>query len=544
MDLAALTAGWADPLGPHALPAWAVQGLGWVGAVLIVASFQARTRLGLVRFQIGAFSVMGTHFLLLGAWTGAAMTFVGVARLLVVLGFERAPWLRTAYLGFFPLIWAAAWATADGWAAVLPAIGYTLGTYGVWQRNLLVMRLCYLGAHPFWLAYDVIVGSHGGVALECANIVSSTTAILRHHLLPARRWRRRRAADLQTRALPPTLTTAETPHDAGVPPMSTVIRFHETGGPDVLTTDHLLIDDPGPNHLRLRQTFCGVNFIDTYHRSGLYPLPGPLPSGCGLEAAGVVEAVGEGVEGFAEGDRVAYGTGPIGSYAERRLIPADKVVKLPEAIDERTAASMMLRGMTVEYLTRRLFRVEPGMTVLFHAAAGGVGLIACQWLAHLGATVIGTVGSEEKAVLAREHGCHHTILYREEDFVARVREITGGAGVPVVYDGVGAAVFEKSLDCLAPRGMMVQFGNASGPAPAIDPLTLSQKGALFLTRPTLMAWCGTPVEMRASAAALFEVVGSGAVKIAVGKAFPLAEAADAHRWLEGRHSVGSTILEV
>lgn len=323
--------------------------------------------------------------------------------------------------------------------------------------------------------------------------------------------------------------------------MATVIRFHQTGGPDVLKVEQAEVGRPGPGEVRLRQTACGVNYIDTYHRTGLYPLPG-LPSGLGLEAAGVVEEVGDGVTGLSVGDRVAYGTGPIGGYASERVMPAGTLVRIPDGIEDVQAAGMMLRGMTVQYLIRRTFRVEPGQTVLVHAAAGGVGLIACQWLKHLGATVIGTVGSDAKAELAKAHGCTHPINYTTEDFRARVQEITGGKGVSVVYDGVGAAVFEKSLDCLAPRGMMVQFGNASGPAPKIDPLTLTQKGSLFLTRPKLMDYTATREELVETATDLFEVVKSGAVKIEVGQTYPLTEARKAHEDLEARQTTGSTVL--
>jgi NADPH2:quinone reductase len=285
----------------------------------------------------------------------------------------------------------------------------------------------------------------------------------------------------------------------------------------------------------------GLNFIDVYHRTGLYPLPS-LPSGIGQEAAGVVEAVGAGVTDIKVGDRVAYASPPPGSYAEARLMPADRLVVLPDNIAERTAAAMMLKGMTAQYLLRRTYRVQPGDAVLVHAAAGGVGLIACQWARHLGATVIGTVGNDEKAELARAHGCHHVIVYSRENFVQRVKEITGGAGVAVVYDSVGKDVFMDSLDCLRPLGMMVTFGNASGPVPAIEPLVLSTKGCLFLTRPTLMVYTAKRADLLASAAELFEVVASGAVKIEVQQTYPLAEAAQAHRDLEARRTTGSTLL--
>ncbi|MBB4264513.1 quinone oxidoreductase family protein [Roseospira visakhapatnamensis] len=323
--------------------------------------------------------------------------------------------------------------------------------------------------------------------------------------------------------------------------MSHAIRFHKTGGPEVLSWDPAPDGDPGPGEVRVRHRAVGLNFIDTYHRSGLYPVAA-LPSGLGLEAAGVIEAVGAGVQGFAAGDRVAYGTGPLGAYRETRVMATDTLVTLPDTIDDTTAAAMMLQGLTAQYLIRRLFPVQPGMTVLVHAAAGGVGLIACQWLRHIGATVIGTVGSSEKAELARAHGCDHPILYRDEDFVARVREITGGRGVPVVYDGVGQDVFEGSLDCLARRGTMVTFGNASGPVPPVSPLTLSDKGSLVLTRPKLMDWVATRDELVAAAEDLFSVVSSGAVRVAVHQTYALRDAAQAHRDLEGRKTTGSTVL--
>lgn len=323
--------------------------------------------------------------------------------------------------------------------------------------------------------------------------------------------------------------------------MSTrAIRLHQTGGPDVLRLENQTLGDPGSGEVRVRHTAVGLNFIDTYHRSGLYPIG--LPSGLGLEAAGVIEAVGADVSELSVGDRVAYGTGPLGAYAEARVMPAASLVRLPDAIDDQVGAAMMLQGLTVEYLIRRLFRVERGMTVLMHAAAGGVGLIACQWLNHLGATVIGTVGSEEKAALARANGCHHTILYREQDFVARVRDLTDGRGVPVVYDGVGKDVFEQSLDCLSRRGMMVTYGNASGPVPAISPLVLNEKGSLFLTRPKLMDYVAEREELVAASERLFDVVATGAVRIPINQRYPLDQVAQAHQDLEARMTTGSTVL--
>jgi NADPH2:quinone reductase len=323
--------------------------------------------------------------------------------------------------------------------------------------------------------------------------------------------------------------------------MSRVVRIHATGGPEVLRLETIDPGRPGPGEVLLRQTAIGLNFIDTYHRSGLYPLPA-LPHGLGQEAAGVVEETGAGVTGIGKGMRVAYAAGTPGAYAERRVLPAARLIPLPDDIDDRTAAGMMLRGMTAEYLIRRTFKVEPGMTVLFHAAAGGVGAIACQWLKHLGAKVVGTVGSDEKAARAQQDGCDEVIVYTREKFPERVREITSGRGVPVVYDSVGKATFEGSLDCLARRGMLVSFGNSSGAPPPLDPLVLSRKGSLYLTRPTLMDYTATREELLEAAGALFDVVRRGAVRIRVGQTFPLAEAAAAHRALESRATVGSTVL--
>jgi NADPH2:quinone reductase len=311
----------------------------------------------------------------------------------------------------------------------------------------------------------------------------------------------------------------------------------------VLSWDDIEVGDPGDGEVRLRQTAVGLNYIDTYHRSGAYPV-GDLPAVIGLEGAGVVEAVGPGVENLREGDRVAYATLPLGAYAEARVIPAGRVVKLPGDIDDKTGAAMMLQGMTVEYLIRRTYPVQPGDTVLWQAAAGGVGLIACQWLKHIGATVIGTVGSAEKGELAKAHGCDHIINYREENFVERVRELTDGAGVPVVYDGVGKDTFDGSLDCLRPRGMMVIFGAASGPVPPFETGLLAGKGSLYLTRPTLMTYTAADAELADSAAALIDVVQSGAVKIEINQTYPLSDAAQAHADLEGRKTTGSTVFVV
>jgi NADPH:quinone reductase len=322
--------------------------------------------------------------------------------------------------------------------------------------------------------------------------------------------------------------------------MTGVVRVHETGGPEVLKFEQVELGSPGPGQALIRQTAVGLNFIDVYFRSGLYPAPG-LPFVPGQEGAGVVDALGEGVSEVRVGQRVAY-AGPLGAYAERRLIPADRLVPVPDGISDEQAAAMMLKGMTAHYLLRRTFRVQPGQTILFHAAAGGVGLIACQWAKHLGATVIGTVGSADKAELARAHGCDHPIRYDQEDVVARVRELTGGKGVPVVYDSVGQATFQRSLDCLAPLGMLVTFGQSSGKVPPFDTAVLAQKGSLFLTRPTLMTYVAARSDLLAAAKELFEVVQSGAVRIQINQRYPLRAAAEAHHALEGRQTVGSTIL--
>ena len=323
--------------------------------------------------------------------------------------------------------------------------------------------------------------------------------------------------------------------------MPKAIRIHEYGGPEVLRWEDVEVGAPGPGQLRVRHAAVGLNYIDVYHRTGLYPLPS-LPWTLGMEGAGQVEAVGEGVTEFKVGDRVAYASPPVGAYAEVRLIPADRVVALPDAIGDQTAAAMMLQGMTAQYLLRRTYRVQPGDVILLHAAAGGVGLIASQWARHLGATVIGTVGSDDKAELARAHGCHHVIIYSRENFTQRVREITGGQGVAAVYDSVGQATFMGSLDCLRRLGMMISFGNASGPVPPFDPGLLAAKGSLFLTRPSLMAYTAERADLLASAAELFDVVASSAVKIEVHQTYPLAETAQAHRDLEARKTTGSTVL--
>jgi NADPH2:quinone reductase len=323
--------------------------------------------------------------------------------------------------------------------------------------------------------------------------------------------------------------------------MSKAIVIHQTGGPEVLQWEDFDPGEPGEGEALLRHEAVGLNFIDVYHRTGLYGLP-QLPAVIGMEGAGVVEALGEGVTEVAVGDRVAYAGMPPGAYAELRRVPADRLVKLPGAIPSRQAAAMMLQGMTARYLIKGCHRVREGDTILIHAAAGGVGLIVCQWASHLGATVIGTVGSPEKAELVEAHGCRHAIRYREENFVERVMEITDGRGVDVVYDSVGQATFMDSLDCLRPLGMMVTFGQASGPIAPLNLQVLSLKGSLFVTRPTLMSYTAHREDLLAHAQDLFDVVTAGEVKIEVRQTYPLAEAARAHRELEGRKTAGSSIL--
>lgn len=322
--------------------------------------------------------------------------------------------------------------------------------------------------------------------------------------------------------------------------MTKAVRIYTTGGPEVLRVEDVEVGVPGPGEARVRQRAIGINFIDTYHRSGLYKLP--LPTGLGTEGAGVVDAVGPGVTHVKTGDRVAYAGGPPGGYAEVRLMPADRLVKLPEGISDEQAAGMMLKGLTVWYLLHKTYAVRAGETVLWHAAAGGVGLIACQWLRALGVEVIGTVSTDDKAARARAHGCTHAVVYTREDFVTRVRALTGAEGVPVVYDSVGKATWAGSLDCLRPRGLMVSFGNASGAVGLIDPLVLSAKGALYLTRPTLAHYTATRADLEEGAGELFDVVLSGEVKIEVSATYPLSEAARAHRDLEGRTTTGSLVL--
>ncbi len=322
--------------------------------------------------------------------------------------------------------------------------------------------------------------------------------------------------------------------------MAKTIRIHETGGPEVLRLDDVPVGEPGPGQARVRNTVVGVNFVDIYHRSGLYPLP--LPHALGSEAAGKVEAVGPGVTEVAPGDRVVYLAPKPGAYAEALLLPAERLVKLPAGVPDEVAAAVFLKGLTVQSFIRRTYPVKRGEVVLWHAAAGGVGLIAVQWLKAVGATVIGTVGSDEKAELVRGHGCDHVIVYTREDFVARVKEITAGQGVPVVYDSVGKATFEGSLDCLRPRGMMVTFGNASGPVPPVAPAVLTQHGSLFLTRPSVMHYVAARGDLEAASAELFREIEGGRIRVRIGGRWPLAEAAEAQKALAARKTTGSLLL--
>jgi NADPH2:quinone reductase len=324
--------------------------------------------------------------------------------------------------------------------------------------------------------------------------------------------------------------------------MPHAIRFHETGGPDVLVWEEIEVGNPGPGEARVRHTAVGLNYVDIYVRRGLYPAP--LPSGLGTEAAGVVEAVGPGVSEPRPGDRVAYAVGPLGAYSEMRIMPADRLVVLPNGISDVQAAAMMLKGLTAQYLIRQIHRVTAGDVILFHAAAGGVGLIACQWAKSLGAAVIGTVGSEAKAKVAQAHGCDHPIIYTREDFVARVAEIIEAEKLPVVYDSVGKDTFMKSLDCLRPKGLIVSFGQSSGPVGPVDLGIFAQKGSLFFTRPTLNTYAAKRADLLAMAQDLFAIVLSGAVRILVNQTYPLKDAARAHRDLEERRTVGSTVLIV
>ncbi|HEX7635262.1 MAG TPA: quinone oxidoreductase [Noviherbaspirillum sp.] len=322
--------------------------------------------------------------------------------------------------------------------------------------------------------------------------------------------------------------------------MSKAIRVARVGGPEVMEYVDVDVGEPGPGEARVRQAACGVNYIDVYFRTGAYPQP--LPAGLGMEGAGTVEAVGEGVTHVRPGDRVAYAGRPTGAYAQERVMPAASLVRLPDAISFETAAAMMLRGLTVQYLFRRTFALSGGETILFHAAAGGVGLIACQWARALGVTMIGTVGSDEKAALAKAHGCTHTINYNKENFVERVKEITGGKSVPVVYDSIGKDTFIGSLDCLAPLGMMVSFGSASGPVPPFTLNELASRGSLFITRPSLMSYTAKREDLEAMATELFYMVQSGKITIDINQRYAVQDVAQAHRDLEARKTTGSTIL--
>jgi len=319
------------------------------------------------------------------------------------------------------------------------------------------------------------------------------------------------------------------------------IRIHAYGDADALKYEDIRVAAPQAGEIRIQHTAIGLNFIDVYMRTGLYPLPG-LPACIGLEGAGTVEAIGENVSGFQVGDRVAYASQPPGSYSQMRTLDASRVVKIPPTISDKTAAAMMLQGLTSQYLVRQTYRVKAGDTVLMHAAAGGVGLIVCQWAKHLGAHVIGTVGTTEKAALAKAHGCDQTILYRDENFKDRVLELTGGQGVNVVYDSIGKDTFEDSLDCLKKRGTMVTFGNASGPVEPFQPALLGKKGSLFLTRPSLFDYIADPAEMTAMAGELFALVADGTLQIEVNQEYPLSAAAQAHADLEARKTTGSTVL--
>ncbi|HEX3862165.1 MAG TPA: quinone oxidoreductase [Stellaceae bacterium] len=324
--------------------------------------------------------------------------------------------------------------------------------------------------------------------------------------------------------------------------MAHAIRFAKTGGPEVLEWQDVKVGKPGDGQVRLRHAAVGLNYIDTYQRSGLYPMP--LPSGLGSEAAGVIEEVGAGVNGLKAGDRVAYAGGPLGAYSDERVMPADRLVPVPDGITDQQAAAMMLKGMTAWYLIRRTYPVKRGDTILIHAAAGGVGLIVCQWAKYLGATVIGTVGDDEKAALAKANGCDHPINYRKDDFVARVGEITGGKKLPVVYDSVGKDTFAKSLDCLAPLGLLALFGQSSGSVPPFDLGILAGKGSLFITRPTLNTYTASREDLLTASGELFDAVKSGAVKLAINQTYKLRDAAQAHRDLQDRKTTGSTVFTV
>lgn len=322
--------------------------------------------------------------------------------------------------------------------------------------------------------------------------------------------------------------------------MPKAIRISKTGGPEVMEYVDVTVGEPGPGEVRIKQAACGLNYVDVYYRTGEYPQP--LPAGLGMEGAGVIEAVGEGVTHLKPGDRAAYASRPPGAYAQVRVMPATHIVRLPDAIDFETAAAMMLQGLTVQYLFRRTYPLRGGETILFHAAAGGVGLIACQWARAMGVTLIGTVGSEEKAALAKAHGCAHTINYNTEDFVTRVKELTGGKGVSVVYDSIGKDTFTGSLNCLAPLGMMVSFGAASGPVPPFGLNELASRGSLFITRPSVFSYIAQREDLEVMASDLFGMVESGKIKININQRYALKDVAQAHRDLESRKTTGSTIL--
>jgi NADPH2:quinone reductase len=322
--------------------------------------------------------------------------------------------------------------------------------------------------------------------------------------------------------------------------MTKAVRIHETGGPSVMQLETIDLPDPGRGQVRVRHTAIGINFIDTYHRSGVYPVP--LPSGLGLEAAGIVEETGEGVSTLKPGDRIAYGNGPIGAYAEAANVFANRVAKIPGPVSDEQAAALMLKGMTVRYLFKDTYALKPGDTIVFHAAAGGVGQIACQWAKDLGVTLIGTAGSDEKCAIARRKGAAHMINYSTEDVPARVRELTGGQGVPVVYDGVGKATFEMSLDCLAPRGLLATFGNASGTVTGVDLGMLTQKGSLYVTRPSLMHYVARDEDLAANTADVFDALARGAISAEVNQRYALADAVTAHEDLEGRRTTGASVL--
>jgi NADPH2:quinone reductase len=322
--------------------------------------------------------------------------------------------------------------------------------------------------------------------------------------------------------------------------MPHAIRIHAHGGPEVLQWESVAVPDPGRGEVLIRQTAIGLNFLDVYERTGLYPCA--LPMGLGREGAGVIEAVGPGVRSVAVGDRVAYVSSQPGAYAQQRVMAADRLVQIPDGVSDRLAAAAMLKGLTAQFLLRRTYRVRKGDVVVILAAAGGVGLIATQWARELGATVIGVVGSDAKAAVAREHGCHHTLVLGRDELAARVRELTGGAGAHVVYDSVGKDTFSASLDCLRPLGMMVTYGNASGPVPPVAPLELARRGSLFLTRPTLFHYVARRTELERAARELFDVIGRGAVRIEIGQTYALQDAAEAHRDLEARRTIGSTVL--